>query len=391
MKITRAFIVGGLAAALPVWAIYAPIPEQEQGKEWTFSVRAGVGYDSNIFGAKTGAISSSVMTIAPKVVFNSPVDDQTFATASYALTVDHFSDRPGEKTLDSHDLVLRLAHSFSQATTLDLRNEYLIAANPESALNGITVNTDQSYKLNRFDGKYETSVAPQTGAGIKFRSLFYRYDNSSLGNSLDRTENLFGIFSNYDMSQGLKAAGEYRHEEIQYKSDGPHKDKRSDFLIGGFDYAVAKQLSATVRLGFEWRNRASEPDLRSPYVELTAKYLYAPRSFFSAGFVDTLRETSNPQLYNDERVNSYFFNLQHAVSASVVVSGTITYEPSQLEGRTGHPSVDEDTTRFGLALTYLPTKNWTVTGSVDYDNIVSGDPNRGQTRNRWGLNASYSF
>jgi hypothetical protein len=143
MKITRAFIIGGLAAALPAWAVYAPIPEQEQGKEWTFSVRAGLGYDSNIFGAKTGAISSSVMTLAPKVAFNSSLDAQTFLTASYALTLDHFSDRPGDKTLDGHDVLLRLAHSFSPVTTLDLREEYLVAANPESLLSGVTLNTDQ--------------------------------------------------------------------------------------------------------------------------------------------------------------------------------------------------------------------------------------------------------
>jgi hypothetical protein len=384
-------MVGGLVTALPVWAVYAPIPEQDQGKDWTFTVRAGVSHDSNIFGTQSGAISSMVYEFAPKIAFNASLTDQTFASAAYGLIVDHFDNRPGEKTLDSHDLSARLAHSFSPVTTLDVSDGYLISRNPESLLVGTVLNTDQSFKRNEFDAKFDTSVAPQFGTGAKFQSINYRYDDASLADSLDRTENLFGLSLSYDLVPEMKAVGEIRRQDILYRTSGGNKDKHSDFLIGGLDYAVGKQLTASGRLGYEWRRRDGEANANTPYVELSLKYDYAEHSFFSAGYVYTFEETSNVVLYTDTKVNRFFFNVQHALSALVVGSAAVTYEPSQLQGRSGLPNVDETTTRFGLALTYLASKNWQLTASYDYDNINSDDPTRSQNRERAGVSGSYAF
>jgi long-subunit fatty acid transport protein len=53
--------------------------------------------------------------------------------------------------------------------------------------------------------------------------------------------------------------------------------------------------------------------------------------------------------------------------------------------------IDEDTTRFGLGLNWLPNKNWMVGASLDVDRVSSGDRNREQDRTRFGVNARYSF
>ena len=57
-------------AALPVWAVYAPIPEQEQGRAWSFRIGASVYHDSNIFGSPTAEIDSVVYTFAPSIAFS---------------------------------------------------------------------------------------------------------------------------------------------------------------------------------------------------------------------------------------------------------------------------------------------------------------------------------
>src|SRR5687768_15894760 len=103
----RALIIGGLLAAPPVRAVYAPVPEQEQGRNLTFAVRAGISYDSNIFGAsglRTGQPGvaldaneehdSFIFTVAPKATYNASLTAQTFFSASYGLTLDRFDDRP---------------------------------------------------------------------------------------------------------------------------------------------------------------------------------------------------------------------------------------------------------------------------------------------------------
>ena len=53
--------------------------------------------------------------------------------------------------------------------------------------------------------------------------------------------------------------------------------------------------------------------------------------------------------------------------------------------------VSEKTTRLGLALSWRPDKNWTVTGTYDYDDVNSDEANRGQNRNRLGVSARFTF
>ena len=391
MNYARFLLVGGMMTALPAWAVYAPIPEQEQGKEWTVNLRADISHDDNIFGAPSGAIASTIYEFAPKVSFHASVTDQTFLSASYEAIIDHFTDRPGDKTLDSHVIGARLAHAFTSETTLDLSDDYSIAKNPESLLAGIPINTDQSYKRNEFNGRFSTSLQAKVGATFKFRSVNYRYDNGALATSLDRTENLYGIAGNYDIVPELKGVAEYRHETIEYRTGGSTKDKQTDFIIGGVDYAVAKSLSASMRLGYQWRHRDNEKSTQAPYAEMSAKHDYAPGSYVSAGYVYTYEETSNVVLYNDTRVNRFFANIQHAISPLLVASASVTYEPSVLQGRRGVPNRDETTSRVGAALSYLPTKNWTVTAHFDHDSVNSDDPSRQQRRERYGVGATYAF
>lgn len=391
MKLSRIVLLGCLLPALSAWAVYAPIPEQEQGKDWTITARGGIAHDSNIFGSPTGEISSMVYEFAPKIAFNSSLTAQTFVSASYALTLDHYDNRPGEKTLDSHDFTAHLDHAFSSVTSFHVSDGYSIVRNPESLLSGITLNTDQSFKRNVLDANFVTNLAPKIGVSGTFQSVDYAYDDANLATELDHSEELYSVAFNYALLPEVKTVGEYRHQDILYRTGGSTKDKHTDFLIGGADYAVAEQLTASGRLGYQWRQRDGSSDTQAPYVELDLKYNYAPQSFVTVGYVYTFEENSNLIQYNDTRVNRFMFSVQHALSALVIASGSIDYEPSELQGRGPQPNVAETTTRLGFALTYLPVKNWQITASYDYDNIDSDDPSRGQNRTRTGLSATFTY
>lgn len=391
MKLLRLSLILAFTAMVPAWAVYAPIPEQDQGKAWTVDLLASVSHDSNIFGAASNEISSMVFTAAPKISFNASLANQTFVSASYLLTLDHYVSRPGQKNLDSHALTARLAHAFTSSTSIDVSDDFTIQKNPASLLAGLPVNSDQSLKNNEIDGTFATSITEKAGLTLKAQSVLFLYDNAKLGTSLDRTENLFGVSGDYALLPDLKGVGELRYQTIDYRDSGGNKDKTSEFFLTGVDYTIAKKLSATGRVGFEHRHRDAERSETGPYAELTGKYDYAQGSYLTAGYEYTLEESSNVDLYTDTQVNRFFVNLQHAVTALIAASGSIDWEPSQLKGRIGLPNVNETTTRLGLALSYLPTKNWTVSLTYDYDKTASGDASRELTRNRQGLNAKYSF
>lgn len=393
MKFSRISSLFALTACglLIARAGYAPTPTVDSGKDFTFSLTAGLTHDSNLFGSSTGEIETYVYHFAPKAVYATSVTDQTFVTASYQLTADYFDNRPGEKTLYSHDLLARVAHAFSPVTNISLTDAFVVAKNPESLLAGIPVNTDQSYQRNQFDALFSTAPTKKTNVTVKARSIYYDYRSAPLGRSLDRTENLYGLAGDIAVLPEVKVVGEYRHQDVAYRAFSDNKDKHSDFFLAGADYAAGPKISASGRLGFEFRRRSGERSETSPYAEFSGKYDYAERAFVSSGYIYTLEESSDVARFTDTQVNRFFVNVQHPLTARIVASGSLTYEPSQLQGRRGQADLDEITTRFGAALTYLAAKNWSVAASYDYDNIDSDDFSRGQVRHRVGVSATYAF
>eukprot|EP01035_Chromulina_nebulosa_P046301 gene46301-62714_t len=87
MIFLRVLLAGGLLlAALPARAVYAPVPEQDQGKNLVVTLKAGLFYDTNLFGAAARNVESSVAQFAPKIAYNASLTSQTFASASYQVT-----------------------------------------------------------------------------------------------------------------------------------------------------------------------------------------------------------------------------------------------------------------------------------------------------------------
>lgn len=388
---SRAFIVGILITALPVRGVYAPIPEQDQGKDLTITAKVGLAQDSNLFGAASSEVSTAVWTFAPRVAYNTSLTAQTFFSATYGLTLDQFDNRPGDKLLDSHEASLRVAHAFSKTTTIDLNESLMVTRNPESLLAGVMLNTDQSFTRNQLDGRFNTPITPKAEALVKARSVYYKFRDAALGRSLDRVENLYGVSGSYAVLPEVKAVAEFRHQDVYYTKVGETKNKASNYLMGGFDYEVARKLSLSGRLGAEWRNRAAERDTTSPYAEFTAKYDYTEKSFLLGGFGYSIDETSDTARFNDSKSYKAFVTVQHSLTALIVASGSLTYEPATLQGRRGQANVDEKTVRSGAALSYAPTKNWMISASVDYDRARSDDVARNLSRTRIGLSAVYSF
>ena len=373
------------------WAVYAPIPEQEQGKALTYRLGSAIYHDSNIFGGATGEISSLVYNFNGALSYNGSLSDQTFASAAYELNNDHIVDRPGQQNLTSHSLNARLAHAFSPATSLDVAGAYNIAKNPQSLLAGVPLNTDQSNDRGQLDLRFVTAASQKMSVAAKYRLITYRYDNPTLAADLDRTENLFGGEWGYALLPETKLLAEYRYQAIGYRSAAIFKDKTSHFLLAGMDYNPSEKTMLAGRVGGEARNRSAAPDTTSPYVELSARYTYAEGSFLASGYTYTLEEPSDVNRFTDTKVNRIFVNLQHRLSGLLTAAGSLSYEPSELQGRGRQMNVAEKTTRLGLGLSWQPSKNWTVNLSGDLDRVNSEDASRGQSRNRYGLSARYTF
>lgn len=393
MKFPSALCALAALAAVPLGAVYAPVPEQDQGKDLVITLRSGISYDSNIFGGATDAISSTIFEVAPRLAFNHSLSDQTFLSANYGLVLNQIENRPGDKLLDSHDLSLRAAHAFSKTTNIDFNNLLMLSRNPESLLNGLPLNTDQSFTRNQFDARYATALTPKVGLQVKARSVFSKYRNAVLGRSLDRIENLYGVAGDYAILPEMKGIAEFRHLDVFYRKLGEEKNKRSNYLMAGVDYAAARKLTLSGRVGVEWRERMREEDATSPYAEFSGRYQYAEQSWIVGGYAYTFDEASDTARFTDQKGHRLFVNVQHALTALIVASVSADYAPAELQGRrrVQQPNLRETSTRAGAALSYLPTKNWVISASYDFDRVQSDEASRGLERHRAALSATYAF
>jgi hypothetical protein len=394
MTSLRTLFLCSILPVLRLGAVYAPIPEVEQGKPLTVYLAAGIHYDSNIFGGSANEVSSLVYELNPGIVFNASLRPTTFASAAYRLSLAHVPDRPGDRTLDSHELSARVAHTFSPQTEVEVSNTYQIAKNPESLLPGLAtvVNTDQSYRRNQFDARFATSLSRRTGLTFKARATRFDYQDDALGVSLDRDEYLGGLALSHTLHPALQTMMEFRHLAIDYGSDSTTKDKRSDFLLLGADYVVNARTGLSARGGVEHRRRSGDKDETSPYVELGAKHDYGKGSYLAGGYSYSIEETSNVDRYTDIRVNRVFLNVQHAISAKLSATASASWEPSVLQGRQGvSRDLDETNRQAGVALIYRPRGTWSVSLTVDWDHIKSDDPGRMLERTRGGMTARYAF
>jgi len=167
---------------------------------------ADVSHDDNIFGAPSGAIASTVRVCAQDFVHASvtePKPSWRRHTKRSSITLRTAPvTKPSIVTISAPASRMR----FPAKTTLTerrLRDRQESRVPPRRHRD----QHDQSYKRNELNGRFSTTVQPKVGATFKFRSVIYRYDNGNLATSLDRTENLYGIAGNYDISAEVQGCG----------------------------------------------------------------------------------------------------------------------------------------------------------------------------------------
>jgi len=375
-------------------AVYAPIPEQEQGRLVTLYATTGAYYDTNIFGGPNDELDSMVYQFVPRVAFNLSATDQTFVSAAYQLSLDHIVDRPGEKFLDSHELSARVAHTFSPRLQGELSDTFQNSKNPESLLPGLStvLNTDQSYSLNQIDGRLAANLTKRTGLTLKARTAAFAYENDVLAAELDRDEYIVGLAATHTFLPELMGVAEYRHQTIRYDTEGERKDKDSDFALAGFDYVVSARSAVSARLGAEYRRRKGAEDEAIPYAELGGKIDYAKGSYLAVGYGFSVEEVSNLDVYTDMAVHRFFANVQHTLTPKLAATASVNWEPTQLKGRPGvSPDRDETNTRAGMALIYRAGTQWTASATLDRDDIRSDDAGRQLKRTRGGVSIRWIF
>lgn len=394
---TKPLLIGTLALTGLVsqaLAVYAPIPEQEQGNAFSGSLTGGVYYDSNIFGSQDGRVSSVVGEIRPHADYNQSLTDQTFFSVDYDLQVLIFANRPGsDDVITNNRLNARVDHTFAPNLFASISDSFAYIQNPESAvIAGAPLQTDQSYFFNRVELAADWDVTEIWSLGAKYRNQFWFYDDNALANQLDRVMHTAGIDAGYVFLPELTLVGEYRFEFNDYCDNSPPKDSLSNFILAGLDYNLAERLMLMLRGGAELRVRFDNPNRNSPYGEVTAVYELTERSYISGALTYGIFETTDTSQFLDQENLDAQLNIEYFITPLIAVSGSAFYQYAQLNGRPWVAAdANEYTYRAGVGITFLPTDNWAIWIDYDYDFVDSQVNGRNQVRNRVGGYARYTF
>ncbi len=178
---------------------------------------------------------------------------------------------------------------------------------------------------------------------------------------------------------------------IGYDADGNLKDSDSSFFLFGADYQPSPTFLTNGRFGVQDRNRSIGTSNTNFYAEFTVLYQYLSDSFASFGVIYDTRETSVTLTFTDEKTFSIFANMQHAISPSLFISGSIYFDDAELQAQTAPLNITDQSLRLGIGVTYQPTQQLSLILSFDHDKTDSDDFFRQQDRSRVGFTVRYTF
>ncbi len=405
-KTTTILLFIGWIIPAAAWAVYAPIPEREQGRAWSLILDGGLHHDSNIFGLYEDEIDSWAVIVSPRLKFNSSLSEQAFLSAYYDLELLHYGERPEEETLYNHTLNGWLAYAFSENIHFDIADHLEFVDNPESTnIRGIG-QTDQSFMQNTFQLKGRAGLSEKTRLTCKYRMILLEYDNSGLSRDLDRMEHLVGAEATYKVLPEMSLAGEIRFQDVEYDEDdyihpatgrSISKNSQSMFYLVGADYDWGPKADLGLRFGLEDRDRGAQEG--DSYFYGNASYIFHhwENSYFSAGATYAVAETDANSLFTDKETFKAVGNLLQDLTGNNILFGSVSlsYQHDALAGRRyanfKYEDIDENITRLGLSLIYRPVENLDLIASYDYDNISSDIDTREENRKRFGISARYAF
>lgn len=427
----------GLVAlgAASLHAAYAPgVSAQDTAKSW--SLHGGVQgfYDSNNTLASDGNEQESWgVGFDIGAGYNLPLD-QTFLGVDYTYGLKWYEARADNNTDQTHIFNLKLEHAFSERYDVSLKDSFVLSSEPTVLDAGGTVTaptrtlrSDQDNWRNRANLDFGAQFSEKWGATIGYENMIYDYkqDAADVGGSggfasrsqlLDRMQHLIPIDGRYTVNPKLVALAGYQFGMTDYMSDESYiwngdtsgntivspdwRNTQNHYLYVGAEYAVSSQLNTALRAGARHTKYDNLGDVAgtsnlddtqlTPYVDLSASYLYNPGSYVTGGYRYDLSATDVQVLNNKTHV--VYVSLTHKITSRVDVNLLYQYQNSNFNFNDNiDGSGGESFNIFGLDFDYKITEYLSAQLGYKFDDLSSDVPNRSYNRHIGflGLRANY--
>lgn len=298
-----------LWSAASTFAQYdVPDTQGEKGKPFTISAQVRQEYDDNVYTSPDNQQESWTTQVNPTFIFNYPMD-QTLVSARYTFGLRYYWDRPGDDIDMSHELVGRIAHTFTSRFDIDVRDRFVYTYEPDLRTPDSSRFVDGNYIINDFSTFARFQWVPRFGNTLEYMNRVVDYDSGYPSTFEDRMEHTINLENRWQVVPTTVAVLGYRFSMVDY--DALPKSSVGHFAMVGVDHRLADNLVASARVGAEFRTFDEGDEAASPYVSLNATYSYAPNSSVSLFYTHSLSLT-DIGAYTTQESDTIGMSLYHA-------------------------------------------------------------------------------
>jgi len=353
-------------------------------KFYTVSVALREIYDSNIFTARTGAVSSFETEVSPSILFDFPMENTKFS-ARESFTATYYSNRTGDPMDFSNEVVGQLEHSFSDRFSINVADQFRYYTQPSLFENVGTLYYSGAYISNTFNGSFNAQWTPLVSTLLTYSNTYVDYFSSPTAAGNNSVENTgsgtlgFAILPKINLNFGGIV------DDIAYTQIA----RGYTSLTGntGINWQALPSLSLNLSVGASVTSTelSSSQTNATPYGAVGLNWQLGARSSFSFNYTHEVVPTDVTTAMGQvaDRFGSVFrYDILPSLSAHL--EGTFThgqYTPWLISPNT-IGAFSENDFAIDVGLTYHVNRYFDVNIGNIYSGVVSGlsfrDYNRDQ-------------
>jgi hypothetical protein len=380
---------------------------QGSGGQGSFFTSAGLTLFYGLHGASAGVGGSSFGT-RPGGAFGpgSGASEPTQLTISSGASVSYYPGATRARTTDVDTFLnLLLSHYFSPRATVTVGVNAAYRTEPDfsSNIGAENVRANYFYTVDSASAEYHWTPLFSTVTSDTFDRI--QYDSSSIGTSINRSENTVGEEFRLSWRPDITLIANYRFQIVDY--DSAPLNSTTHFAVAGVEKEFNPQLKAVVRGGATFRSFNDDGSRTDPYFEGSLVYTGAHNSSLSWDIrygVEEPNLTASPAILSRTTFRTGL-QLGYALSARIRASlgGYYHHDENQAFNSTANVSsgfnstgnvssgFSADSFDVSLGVRYAVRRYFTFNLDYEHSEVTSGQSAQNYSRNRYSAGLTFTY
>lgn len=379
---------------------------------FTVSVTVREEYDDNINTARTNKVSAFKTYITPSLLFEYPSDNTVFSMRA-TFNATYFSNGRTEPWEYGGQLLTSLSHSFTDRFSIDFRNQFRVAQEPDALDGNLTVlREDGTYINNNTSLQFNAQWTPIFSTVTAWNLQWWDYEAQSLGEVNNRLDNRINHDFQWLVSPTVTfvVGGFYRNTTYLDQSNAPTvigsngqalifpATDRDYQAIGGYvgaDWQASPTIVTGLRVGAELFDPADATESVQPYATAYFDWQLGARSSLDANFSHQVSDTSIAnqvaQLSTTFIVGfNYQWTPRFSTRAQLVFRNSDYSNATAVSGL-GVGDFSEQTIAIGLSGSYEVNTWLSIIAGYSFTDLISEISVREYVRNRVWIGLTGTF